>query len=39
MLLLTPPLRFMPKDHDVAVTTSMQGVIVGKSRLMFAGQT
>ncbi len=34
MVLLLLPLLFMPKDHVVAVTTSIQGVIVGISRVM-----
>ncbi len=33
-LLLIPPLLFMPRDHAVAVTTSIHGVIVGMSRLV-----
>ena len=35
MLLLIPPLLFMPGNHAVAVTTSIQGVMVGISRVTF----
>ena len=34
MLLLMPPLLFVPGDHAVAATTSIRGVIVGISKLM-----